>query len=62
MSGSPLLALWGWPVVLTTLSALGLLGALWGDGIWDVLGWIGLGLPAGTAVWFGLRGRRAPPR
>ncbi len=55
----PFLALWGWPIALAVLSAVGLVGALVGDGLWDWLGWIGLGVPGVAAVWFGLRGRSA---
>lgn len=54
---SPGLALWGWPIALAVVSAVGLVGGLWGDGAWDALAWIGLGLPAVAALWFGLRGR-----
>ena len=49
--------LWGWPLAIAILSAVGLIGALVGDGAWDWLAWIGLGMPAGAALWFGLRGR-----
>ena len=52
-----MLALWGWPIVIAVLSAVGLVGGLWGDGAWDWLAWIGLGVPTVAAVWFGLRGR-----
>ena len=53
-------AVWGWPVAIALLSATGLVGGLWGDGLWDVLAWIGLGMPTAAALWFGLRGRRSP--
>jgi len=49
--------LWGWPLAIAILSAAGLIGALVGDGGWDWLAWIGLGMPTGAALWFGLRGR-----
>jgi hypothetical protein len=51
-------SLWGWPVVLAVLSAVGLVGGLVGDGGWDWVAWIGLGAPCVAAVWFGVRGRR----
>jgi hypothetical protein len=47
------------PVSIGLLSAGGLFAALLGDGAWDTLSWVGLGLPA----WLGLRGllaRRGP--
>ena len=34
------------PLVIALLSAAGLFAALLGDGIWDGLSWIGLGVPA----------------
>ncbi|MFJ4193220.1 hypothetical protein [Pseudomonas sp. NPDC089534] len=40
------------PLVIALLSAAGLFAALLGDGIWDALSWIGLGVP----VWLGMRG------
>ncbi|WP_167066363.1 MULTISPECIES: hypothetical protein [unclassified Pantoea] len=41
-----------WPAAIALLGALGLFAALLGDGAWDMLAWLGLGLPA----WFSLRG------
>ncbi|WP_165665419.1 hypothetical protein [Metapseudomonas otitidis] len=38
------------PALLAALSAIGLVGALLGDGIWDALAWIGLGLPVALAL------------
>jgi hypothetical protein len=40
------------PVLIALLSGAGLFAALLGDGLWDTLSWVGLGLPA----WLGLRG------
>ena len=40
----------GTPVVIALLSAAGLFAALLGDGIWDGLSWIGLGVPAFLAL------------
>lgn len=37
--------LWGMPIVLGVLSITGLIAALVGDGIWDVLSWIALAIP-----------------
>ncbi|BBP80889.1 MULTISPECIES: hypothetical protein [unclassified Pseudomonas] len=34
------------PALLAALTATGLVGALLGDGIWDALAWVGLGIPA----------------
>ena len=57
MSARSLWAVWGWPVAIAIVSAIGLVGALVGDGAWDWLAWFGLGMPAVAALWLGLRGR-----
>lgn len=38
------------PIVIALLSAAGLFAALLGDGIWDALSWVGLGVPAVLAI------------
>ena len=40
------------PTVIALFSAAGLFAALLGDGVWDSLSWLGLGIPA----FLGLRG------
>ena len=40
------------PLTIGVLSAMGLFSALLDDGAWDVLSWIGLGIP----VWISARG------
>jgi len=50
------------PGLIALLSALGLVSALLGDGLWDWLAWLGLGIPAWLSCWPLLRpllGRRA---
>lgn len=37
--------IWAMPILLGVSSAIGLSAALLGDGIWDVLSWISLGVP-----------------
>ena len=49
--------LWGAPIVLGVLSAVGLLAALLGDGLYDAVSWLGLGLPVAASLWYGLRRR-----
>lgn len=39
------------PTALGLLSAVGLFAALLGDGPWDALAWLGLGLPAVLGCW-----------
>jgi hypothetical protein len=46
------LHVFGMPIVLAVLSAFGLLSALLGDGVWDELSWITLGVPVGVIVWY----------
>lgn len=38
------------PSVIALLSAAGLFAALLGDGMWDALSWLGLGVPAGLGI------------
>ncbi|WJN59168.1 hypothetical protein [Pseudomonas sp. SO81] len=39
------------PTLIGALSAGGLFAALLGDGPWDALAWLGLGLPAVLGCW-----------
>ncbi|MFJ4344556.1 hypothetical protein [Pseudomonas sp. NPDC089401] len=39
-----------WPAAIAALGALGLFAALLGDGPWDMLAWLGLGIPAYLGV------------
>ncbi|MBW8127678.1 MULTISPECIES: DUF4175 domain-containing protein [Pseudomonas] len=41
----------GIPLGIGVLSAAGLFAALLGDGLWDSLSWVGLGLPAVIGVY-----------
>lgn len=51
-----------WPLLIGLLAALGLLSALLGDGLYDVVSWLALGLPllvvAAIRAW--QRGNRGP--
>ncbi|MEB6588592.1 DUF4175 domain-containing protein [Pseudomonas asiatica] len=47
--------IFAWPGLIAVLGAAGLFAALLGDGAWDALAWLGLGVPA----WLGFRGLRA---
>jgi hypothetical protein len=55
---APFIRLWGWPVLLGVLTLIGLISALLGDGWWDAVSALTLGIPVVVAVWFSLR--RAP--
>jgi len=50
--------IWGAPVVLAILTTIGLISALLGDGIWDALSAVTLGIPCLAGAWYCLR--RAP--
>ncbi|AMZ73968.1 MULTISPECIES: hypothetical protein [Pseudomonas] len=41
----------GIPVVIGVLSAAGLFSALLGDGMWDAVAWVGLGVPTVLGTW-----------
>jgi hypothetical protein len=49
---------WRWPIALATVTVVGLLSALLGDGVWDALSWVALGIPLGVCLFHGLRARR----
>lgn len=39
------------PTLIAIIGAVGLFTALLGDGLWDALAWLGLGVPAALGVW-----------
>lgn len=39
------------PALIAAASLFGLVGALLDDGAWDVVGWIGLGIPVAVLAW-----------
>lgn len=49
------MALWGMPILLGILTVIGLLSALFGDGIWDAISALALGAPVAVGAWFSLR-------
>lgn len=54
MSG-PFVRMWGAPIVLAILTLIGLISALVGDGVWDHVSALALGVPVLLCLWFGLR-------
>lgn len=46
------------PALVALASVVGLVSALVGDGSWDALSWLALGLPVALAAWHGLPWRR----
>jgi hypothetical protein len=45
------------PMVIGVLSVIGLISALVGDGIWDAVSWLALGVPVALCAYFTLRSR-----
>ena len=56
--GATFLCVFGMPMLLALVSAIGLASALLGDGIWNVLSWVALGASVAVIVWHVVR----PPR
>ena len=50
--------IWGMPIAIGVMSAVGLISALLGDGIWDTVSWIALAIPVAVILWYGLRPHR----
>jgi hypothetical protein len=53
MSG-PFVRMWGAPIVLAILTLIGLISALVGDGVWDHMSAVALGVPVALCLWYGL--------
>ena len=49
------LRLWGIPILLGVLTTIGLVAALLGDGMWDAVSGVALGLPVLLGIWHSLR-------
>lgn len=47
--------IWAMPVLLAILTAIGLVAALLGDGVWDLVSAVTLGAPVAAGAWYGLR-------
>jgi hypothetical protein len=41
-----------WPLLLGFASVVGLISALVGDGVWDILSWLTLASPVAVVAWF----------
>ena len=51
---SPFMRMWGAPILLAILTTVGLISALLGDGVWDHVSALALGIPVALCLWFGL--------
>jgi len=58
MSKTPM-QIWGAPILLAIFTVIGLIAALLGDGVWDAVSAVALGMPALACLWYGLRRRPA---
>jgi len=47
------------PAIIAAVSCAGLISALVGDDLWDVLSWVTLSVPVAVAVWYAFRRRRS---
>ena len=45
-------------MAIAVLSTVGLISALVGDDIWDVLSWLTLAIPVAVILWYWLRRQR----
>jgi hypothetical protein len=48
--------LWCMPILLGISTSIGLVSALLGDGIWDIVSAFTLGAPVLAGLWYSLRG------
>jgi hypothetical protein len=58
MAKSDFVRVFGAPLLLATLTTLGLISALVADGIWDAVSSLGLGAPVVSAAYLIMRQRR----
>ena len=54
---SKFLSIYGAPTVLALVTLVGLISGVLGDGVWDAISWLGLGIPIAVIAWFVLRPR-----
>lgn len=47
------------PAIVAAVSCAGLISALVGDDVWDVLSWITLSVPVAVCVWYAFRRRKS---
>ena len=52
--------IWAMPILLAVFTLIGLVAALLGDGVWDLVSAVTLGAPVAVGAWYGLR--RTPAR
>lgn len=46
--------MWAAPIALAILTLIGLISALVGDGVWDYVSALALGVPVLLCLWYGL--------
>lgn len=45
------------PLAIAVITGVGLVLALLGDGIWDLMSWLALAIPIAVTVWYARPGR-----
>jgi len=53
--------IWAMPVLLAILTLVGLVAALLGDGVWDLVSSVTLGAPVAVGLWFSMRRTPSKP-
>jgi hypothetical protein len=51
--------IYGAPTILAAVTCVGLLSGILGDGVWDTISWVGLGIPIAVLAWFVFRPRES---
>ena len=52
--------IWGAPVLMGVITIVGLLSALLGDGVWDMVSVVALAIPVGVIGWYWSRPAQSP--
>jgi len=47
--------IWAMPILLAVLTTIGLVAALLGDGVWDLVSAVTLGAPVAVGAWYAFR-------
>ena len=56
------LQLWGWPIAIAVSTLAGVIAGLVGDGGWDILAAVALGVPVLAAAWLSIKRQKGSSR